>query len=236
MNHRISTITATASVVVVSPSSTKTLIDLNDLFARLECSGDLVAVKHKDDDKKIPSSTQNTEKTARKPRKSTKVKKSFDNQLTLVFRRHAKGTTDVKIFCNGRVQLTGVKSVDDGPALLDDICVRCGFAGHADYRIRMMNTDWKLGHALRLYDVHLRARELGIKSRYEPSLYPGVLVKLPADDEGDVKKSKMLTIMVFRTGSVVVAGATALGHLDRAVEFCDTHLFRGFHPRTPTMG
>ena len=89
-SYRISTITATAAI--------SSRVDLDDLYDRLACQGDIVTVKHGD-------RVKTTLVAKESKRKTRKVKKSFDNQLSLVFFSPEKGTTNVKIFCNGQMQV-----------------------------------------------------------------------------------------------------------------------------------
>jgi TATA-box binding protein (TBP) (component of TFIID and TFIIIB) len=215
MTYRVSTITATASVVVVQRGSDGAdggRVDLDGLFDRLTCSSYMIGIKYKDREKAHESVVP------KKPRKNSKKAKQFDNQLSLVFFDSIAGKTNVKVFCNGRVQLTGIKTIEAGPAVLAHVCDVCGFERFEDYRVRMINSDWKMIGPIRLDATYQRARGLGLKTRYEPCMYPGVLVKYPVPVENG--QPRILTMMIFRTGSVVITGALDMAQLDAATAYC----------------
>jgi hypothetical protein len=120
----------------------------------------------------------------------------FDNQVTVIFRLAGLGTApatmNMKVFKNGKVQITGVKQVQQGLVAIEHL-VRVlaaqeealpGTVGCRDklqaagYRVCLINSDFFVGFPIRrerLYSV-LR-REYATVCTFEPCIYPGVKIK-----------------------------------------------------------
>lgn len=120
---------------------------------------------------------------------STKTKKRFFNQSSLVFRlRLPSGAfkeTNIKLFKNGGFQMTGISSADMAKAALTQL-----MALNADrgiwttepfikrFDVCMMNSDYNVGCPIRrdrLYKVLVE--EYGLWCTYEPTIYQGVNTK-----------------------------------------------------------
>jgi TATA-box binding protein (TBP) (component of TFIID and TFIIIB) len=163
-----------ASVQCALPSITK------DVAREFVCRSAL-------DDAGKPMSVQRSSRRKRRPTQH------FDNQCTLIYweeERLAAGVTrgvNVKCFRNGRVQMTGVRSVEEVARIVDRLAgtlEAIGARGHKvtpgtphamDYRVCLINSDFCLGYALRREVLHdLFVRSYGLVSSFEPCIYPGV--------------------------------------------------------------
>jgi TATA-box binding protein (TBP) (component of TFIID and TFIIIB) len=175
-----------------------------------------------------------------------KIKKRFDNQMTVIV-RHGDGAhkANVKVFRNGHIQITGLKTIENGmgvvriliqsmkPVLQSE--VRC-----TEYKIRLINSDFRLGFEVRrdmLQNVVSRA--YGVPCSFEPCIYPGCKIqywynenKTKTDGRctcttrcdgkgggyGD-GRCKKVTIAVFHSGSVIVTGGQSMRQIDEAYDF-----------------
>jgi TATA-box binding protein (TBP) (component of TFIID and TFIIIB) len=124
---------------------------------------------------------------------STKTKKRFFNQSSLVFRLALPdGTykeTNIKLFKNGGFQMTGISSEEMARAALTRLIalnVGRGIWAEEDtkppyikvFEVCMMNSDYRIAKAIRrdrLYRVLVE--EYGLWSSYEPTIYQGVNTK-----------------------------------------------------------
>ncbi|OYV74822.1 MAG: hypothetical protein B7Z66_15105 [Chromatiales bacterium 21-64-14] len=123
-------------------------------------------------------------------------KKRFANQATLVFAVAESSTTRVnmKVFRNGRVQLTGAKRVEQGREVVERLveflrgCCSscCSCRGQeapdprvAEYRVCLINSDFDVGFSVRRDALHrlVRDRFPRVPCCYEPCIYPGVQVR-----------------------------------------------------------
>lgn len=126
-----------------------------------------------------------------------KTPKTFDNQLTLIYRIEASGGNyfpNVKLFLNGNVHITGVRCEEEAIRINDtlvaeirriygkgctDIVKAAEDMEHlksCNFRIRMINSDFKVPFRIRRKDLHklLISDAYGNKSVFQPGSYPGV--------------------------------------------------------------
>lgn len=154
-------------------------------------------------------------------RKRTAV---FFNQITL---RH--GTKSVKVFFNGSMHVTGCTS----PMQFADIASAvCGFMadvagvetvdGTSDVRvtgfdIQMINLNFGAGSQLHLQSLRDRCAAKGYAASYDSDMYPGLNVKVPVGDKlGDKLGDRHATILLFKSGKVIVTGAKSASELEEA--------------------
>ena len=183
-----------------------------------------------------------SKKMLRKKRKKTK-KKSFYNQET-VHVVHDGKIMNVKLFNNGKLQITGLKKVDQGPKLVQTLIEYLQDLSIIDYdtflvnhKLVLINSDFDIGYEINREVLHREIIEAGIYSSYEPCIYPGVNIKYfmntnnfdgicecleicngkgRADGEGDCKK---VTIAVFKSGKVIITGGQNTDQLETAYRF-----------------
>ena len=121
--------------------------------------------------------------------------RAFDNQLTLVVCAEGAGNTNIKVFRNGNVQMTGARSAEHAAAAVDLVIGHARDAGldtgaqpltRAPLRVCLMNSDVRIGFQVRrdrLFRL-LRAEACYRMTRveYEPCVYPGVKVYFRCND------------------------------------------------------
>lgn len=139
-----------------------------------------------------------------------KTTKRFDNQVSVLFCHHVGESTtavftNMKIFQNGNVQMTGLKSIEQGHSALEYIAnhIRKSLDGWPivddmdmiepnSFKICMINSDFKLGVNIKrnlLYNIV--RKEYGTFCRFEPTCYAGVAIQpmineLYADDPNHI--------------------------------------------------
>lgn len=175
--------------------------------------------------------TKGFSKKQLKKRRKQKQKRIFYNQSTIhVF--HEGKLMNVKLFNNGKIQITGLKQENQSDDLVNnligyfqDLDIMEEDTKIIDSKIVLINSDFDLGFKI---DRELLQREivdLGLYSTYEPCIYPGVNIKYymntnntdgicccdsmcngkgRANGDGDCKK---VTIAVFMSGKAIITGA-----------------------------
>ena len=114
---------------------------------------------------------------------------------------------------------------------------------NSNYRIRLINFDFKLGFEIKRDKLHkLVSSNYNVSCRYEPCIYPGVAIQFnwnstnKKDDglcrctgkcngkgsgngEGDCKR---ITIAVFQSGCIIITGGQTEQHIESAYSFICT--------------
>lgn len=176
--YRISTITCNGSL--------HTSINLNFLFEHVHISEDLfIWVEYGADNHRgiYP----------KKRRPHVADRKSFDNQVTLIYKMKDGYTPNIKIFRNGNIQMTGIRCPEDGKTILDGIANEVRRIAHevnlqiavpeeiqpGDFKIRMINSDFSFGFRIRRKDLHmlLISSKYNATSSFQPGTYPGVKIQ-----------------------------------------------------------
>lgn len=182
--------------------------------------------------------------------KKRAIKKYFYNQLTLHIYNKLKENkrVNVKIFNNGRIQMTGINSDLVGTTTMDillnefiklsnknDIFSEKELLQIGDLETVLINSDFDIHHEVDRESLHRNIVENGYLSSYEPCNYPGVNIKYyfnplkrnfgicdcdkPCNGKGLNDTCKKITIAVFKSGKVIITGANSLDQLDIAYQF-----------------
>tara|TARA_B100001057_G_scaffold498368_1_gene605128 strand:- start:147 stop:899 length:753 start_codon:yes stop_codon:yes gene_type:complete len=128
-------------------------------------------------------------KNKRKPRNPKLTKKTFFNQVTLHV--HCEKIVNVKLFNNGKIQMTGLKYEDHGIKVLDtfipylvklndksiDKIFITSIIHYTPINIVLINSDFFIGYPIIREKLHEEIIRLGYYSSYEPCNYPGVNIK-----------------------------------------------------------
>jgi TATA-box binding protein (TBP) (component of TFIID and TFIIIB) len=178
--YRVSTITCNASI------STK--VSLEHFFEHVRIHPDLFVWSE------YGAKTKGTRPKKRKgaldENGNKKDKKYFDNQVTVIFRMQDGYYPNVKLFRNGNVQMTGIRSPSDGeqavktiasevvriarehePAIVENIADVVA----KDFMIRMINCDFGFPYKIRRKNLHqIIISEYENVCSFQPLTYPGV--------------------------------------------------------------
>ena len=148
--------------------------------------------------------------------KRGKVKKNFFNQATLTFRDIT--TKSIKIFTNGKLQMTGITSLLEGQRVAHKVCgliSRCTETNvtPVSVDIAMINSDFCIRKNINL--LRLMSKITGdVIFAYDPDTYPGLKLKY-----------NNVSIFVFSTGSVVITGSKSLHDLHGAFKYVTNLVF-----------
>jgi TATA-box binding protein (TBP) (component of TFIID and TFIIIB) len=178
--YRVSTITCNASIT--------TTIDLPKLFEHITLTDNSGFLWIENGTKK-----RGTYPTKKKKPSQQKEKKCFDNQVTVIY-KYLDYYPNIKIFRNGNIQMTGIRTVENGkdivniitqelknialekcPKIIDDT-IDINSIINKDFIIRMINTDFGVPFKIRRKNLHqlLISSTYGNKCSFQPLTYPGV--------------------------------------------------------------
>lgn len=129
----------------------------------------------------------------KKRRPSLQDRKSFDNQVTLVYKFQDGYTPNIKVFRNGNIQMTGIRCPEDGKRVILLIADEVRNIAHetspeiadldalspGDFKIRMINSDFSFQFRIRRKDLHmlLISSVYNTISSFQPGTYPGVKIQ-----------------------------------------------------------
>jgi TATA-box binding protein (TBP) (component of TFIID and TFIIIB) len=171
--YRVSTITCNATI------STKVNLDLFFEHIHIEPNGFVWSEFHK-----RTKGTHPKNKAAK-----GEDKKPFDNQVTVVYKLGDTYYPNCKMFRNGNIHLTGIRTPEDGVRmmhLLADEVLRIGKTGFPivermedvqarDFQIRMINCDFGFPMKIRRKTLHqVLMNQYDNICSFQPLTYPGV--------------------------------------------------------------
>lgn len=200
--YRISTITATGSL--------NSEVDLDVLYGGLSCylGGDVKESIVNDviyiEFGKNRKDMGHLRKFINRQMRMMSSTKRFDNQVTIVYKLKINDMTcmlNTKVFKNGNVQMTGIRSIDQGRQMIDIIisiikhmcdngynCVETPSELESkDYKLRLINSDFKIGYQIHrdnLFKILLRN---DATCSFEPCIYPAVKIKYYYNSDNDRK-------------------------------------------------
>lgn len=144
--------------------------------------------------------------------KRGKTRKSFYNQSTVNYTDHS--TKSMKVFSNGRLQITGLSSVADAKNAVNILCeilrksygsVKAKEITVKDCSIAMINSNFSFNVGIDILKIKkdLEKSEHDVGIIYNPEVYPGLKIKH--------KTSKgTSSLFVFTTGNVVITGVKSI--------------------------
>jgi TATA-box binding protein (TBP) (component of TFIID and TFIIIB) len=236
--YKISTITATGSL--------NSLLNLDELYDKLEVNDNIIYIEYGSSKSSSCSKGENPKVVNRK-RRNNKVIKRFDNQITLILAdigndelkaMYTKTNINAKVFRNGNVQMTGLKSEKQGKECMNYIshivkmyCNNEVFV--SSYNIQLINSDYRINRNINRNKLNnVINNNFDIMSLFEPCIYPGVKVKYYWNNDKDSKKDgccyccydkdctcKKITIAVFQSGCIIITGAQMRDQIDEAYVF-----------------
>ena len=174
-NLRISTMTAISSI--------NSDINLDNLYKNITINSDIPFIQH--GSLGIKGESYKKKRKTRKPEK----KKTFFNQVTLHL--NCLKLVNVKLFNNGKIQMTGLKYQDHGSKVLDKLIpilqqlndqyeekiLTNNDIHYTPINIVLINSGFNIGFKVKRDILHREIVENGMYSSYEPCIYPGVNIK-----------------------------------------------------------
>ena len=172
-----------------------------------------------------------------------KKKKRFDNQTTVFIIFEDKTHVNMKIFKNGKIQMTGLKNINYGKnainILIDylkylyvknkDIVESYDKMSLTNYKICLINSDFRFNQKIkREYLFKYIINNTKLVCSYEPCIYPGVKIQYfynnfnngvcNCDDYCETKnknsKCTKITIAIFESGCTIITGAKNLEQIN----------------------
>lgn len=128
----------------------------------------------------------------------------FSNQTTI-----KAGNASLKVFENGKVHVTGIRSLAEACKRVESLFPQDLVL--QDFKFQMINLKFRVNRCIPLAEFIECAGKHVSTVFYDPSRYPGVRVKMPPDTGG--------TLLVFATGSVLLAGAKTPAGVSEMVGF-----------------
>lgn len=145
--------------------------------------------------------------------KRGKTKKSFYNQITINFCDHTKKS--IKVFSNGRLQITGLVSVYDAEFAVNTLIKILSISSGSidvdpqsvyvkDISIAMINSNFSFNFGLDILKLKRKLESFkSVSVIYNPDVYPGLKVKHKTNNG-------ISSIFIFSTGNVVITGVKSI--------------------------
>ena len=147
--------------------------------------------------------------------KRGKTIKSFYNQITLNYVDHS--TKSIKLFSNGRLQITGAASVNDTIKAVNNVIsvlkLSKDVVTNIDHdkispksaKIAMINSNFSFNMCLDILKLKKKLEETckSMSIIYNPDVYPGLKIK-------HTTRYGTSSIFVFTTGNVVITGVKSI--------------------------
>lgn len=151
--------------------------------------------------------------------KRGKMKKSFYNQITIQYKDTT--TKSIKIFSNGKLQITGITSLNEASEVANLIgsilntVFDCNRYAVTSLEIGMINTNFSFGRKIDIITLRDILNSFpNVSIDYEPDVYPGLKIKY--------NKS---SIFIFTTGNVLITGVKSLEEVKDALLFVVDNTF-----------
>lgn len=139
-------------------------------------------------------SLKKKKKNKKAEKQNLKKRKCFQNQITFIILLNREKKVNIKLFKNGKIQMTGLKSQEDG--LMGTKCVIDSIKQHKqsipsyrelanfdesnmiqNFQIVLINSDFNTNFMIRRERLFEILKSLGFWVSYEPDIYPGVNAK-----------------------------------------------------------
>ena len=192
---RISTMTQIGKLSVpIDLRELYLVLDVNNIIRYIEYGDEIPkgdSLKKEKKEKKEKKAKKKKEKITKNGNKPSGRKPYFYNQVTLHV--YIGKIINMKIFNNGRIQMTGLKSETMGTEaiqhLLDillnlkeetriKICLNdTSIPKLIETNIVLINSDFDIGFKIDRENLHRSIIEKGYYSSFEPCIYPGVNIK-----------------------------------------------------------
>jgi TATA-box binding protein (TBP) (component of TFIID and TFIIIB) len=206
----------------------------------------IVAVKHGNSDDKTTNRSIIVKRQS--AQKSRKKKKAFYNQVTILVKTKKGKTTNVKLFTNGAIQMTGCKSIDGVIDTLTKIfselktvkatmdyklnkVIEKPFASDIgildiknlyNIKVCMINSNFCIGFNIdrdKLFDLLVSDK---IECSYDPIIHACVNIKYDHPE-------KTISIFVFESGAVIITGARTCSQIVEAYTFINKYLLKNYN-------
>ena len=151
---------------------------------------------------------------------------TFYNQVSLTY-TDCYSTKSVKVFPNGTVHVAGCTNLFECRDVMEQVKTLFQLilnwsepVPFSDPRILMINSNFSLNYEVDQYELIERLRRHKMfKISFTPEKYSAVKVKFKPQPD-----MKLVTVMIFRTGNIVINGAVTLKEVAYAYKVINKHL------------
>lgn len=245
---KISTMTVISSLEYNNNTS-KFNFDPADLYLNISLSPSVPKVKYLTNIRSIIIEPEKKKKS-RKPKdepmdinvKHKVQKKIFPNQLTLVI--NIQKDVNMKVFTNGKLQLTGCKTIDDATKTIEKFInilethntkfkslsnvIQPNSVKYTEPKVQNMNAYYNINNTINLNSLYNRFLTEFKKQNtnifcisFEPSTYPGLNLKYIYDKEGI---NKIVTAFIFTTGRIMISGVNCNEQIEELVKYINNFI------------
>jgi TATA-box binding protein (TBP) (component of TFIID and TFIIIB) len=179
-------------------------------------------------------------------KKKKAAKKIFPNQASFVILVKNGKTVNLKLFSNGKVQITGCQNIIDADYavkyLLDSmrksdlknqgngLSDKIGFPKTTNDNVVLINSNYTIHSRLNLYKLSslldnewkVKKNPIIIKNSFDPCNYPGIILKYLHNNTHTV------SIFIFSTGNINITGAKTTDQLDGAYTYVNKFIKDNF--------
>ena len=194
-----------------------------------------------------------SEKMKKKNKK--KPSRSFYNQVTVKINSTNKKPTNVKLFKNGSVQMTGCKSLANFIDLIKKLDIELkkvrmilnrktmktfvekpfttnpenvNINSVYDVKIGMINCGFDIGFPVDRSNLYVKLLKQDIECKFEPCVHACVDIKYY------YKKDKRISIFVFESGKIIITGANEKAHIECAYDYVTKKLYEHYEDTNMT--
>jgi len=220
----LSTISATCKL--------KTTIKIEEIYNNAIVSYDnFLSINYKNNCKTIDEKYKKKEKK-KKTKKIVKKVNNFFNQITLLIAVDENRKINTKLFTNGSVQMTGSKSISDNLIILNKLieCLKKTYIVDgeekklvedselleiSDFKISMINTNFGIGKEINREELLKIIKKYDlpyVKAKLKPDIHAAINIELLVQDY-------IVTILVFKTGNIIITGGKNSTHINTAYEY-----------------
>ena len=138
--------------------------------------------------------------------------REFNNSLIIKFRDSADRTIAIKLFVNGRLQVSGCKLIEDALMHGQKMCrfleilsnTDTGSYTVIDFDVHMINCNFCLGSGtfVNLARMSAVAKSCNYYERYDANNHAGLIISLSSP----VSNCNCITVMVFSNANVIMTG------------------------------
>jgi len=216
-NIKISTISATCCL--------GTNINLSNIYKYVKLDlKTIFTVKYK-----------NKVRSLEKQKKKKKKRNCFQNQMTVEIKpdlpQYPDSKVSVKIFKNGSIQMSGIKSIvavntvltklvnqlkkefakiDEGKMKLISFAEKLEDIKISKFKVDMINSGFEIGYEVNRENLYNALLDKKMECKFEPSIHAGVNIKFVPSDSVNGKK---VSIFVFESGNIIITGAKTVNNI-----------------------
>jgi len=234
-----------ATITVTCRMNTKFNVDNIGRYIDLMQDG-IICVKYG----KLTNNCRSLIVPKKKAKKKKKVKKTFFNQVSVVIKTSHPKPTNVKLFKNGAIQITGCKGLLNFmetftilcrelkrvKGILDPITLssiepkpfvsnpeNIDISKIKNLKIAMINSGFKIGFNVDRRNFYNILKSQDIDCTYEPCVHACVNIKY------NYKDMDKISIFVFEKGSIIITGAKHRAHIVEAYEFITKKMYENYN-------